>query len=822
MRLQRYGLIFLAFFSVFIVSGYEVNVPAVRWFHHALMTVLAGGWIGWRLFKRGRGLPPSPLNPVLLAVLVLGLVSILFSVNPRMAFEAWWSPLIYTIGFLFFVNAFQRAQERLIMEILFFVAMLVIFLSGIQVVSAFLGTGLIRAPGQGWIEFIGAGIPFPLQSDMRIFLPLGVSTQVAGFVAPLLIISMTWASTTTRGAYRIILWSMTILLALVLILTFSRGGLVAVVAGGFALVGLRLLQGKRWQTLMTRRNLALMGALLTLVVMVGALVFSLSTQSSRRAGDSLRFDLWRSAITMSVDHPLTGVGIGQYGRTLREYRSVAVADDRISTAHNVYLHTTAEQGIGALVLFVVAGWVIVQSWWRLRERETVNSVRWHRLNGMMSALFAFGIHNLFDTLNIFASMILVALIVAYCTVQPAQSRLDPVPRGHRRMAGLALIVIVLYGVWFALISDRAHWHFIRSLDDTHDQLAEARQAQAIDPALELYHLHVAYLLGEKAYQTGNADLRAEAIARHLEALEREPTWDDGMMTLSALYEQDQQWSEALYWLERAQTVYRNPSAHLHWARLAETYNLTDTEMIRTQYEASLSLSASRILPLSTFWVETPLREQALRDYLPNLTLDRQYRVVQVHFPAERASLVPEVAQNASEWWVVGEHALTQGDNPSEALDAFNRAIDARAGNGDYYVSRAQAQIALGHSAEAERDLQIAQFLGTRDSYPEVLLATLTDDPEEARQYQMSAVPGLLQEHGFEAVSFNGRIASFVVYRSMRFLGRGDAVMQVWYELAEQYRAEGDLIRAEAVYQAIAFSAPEDTRVFTLIDDLLQD
>lgn len=815
MRLQRYGLIFLAIYIVFIAGGYANNVPVIRWFHHAFMTVLAVIWLGWRI-RHNRGLPPHPLNTPLLAMLILGFATIPFSSDPRMALENMWLPVMFAMTFWFMVNAFHRAQERILMEIVFLVSAVVIFLSFIQVADAFFGwIGISRVPGQGWIEFLGLGLAFPFQTDLRIFLPLGVSTQVAGFVALLIIISLTWAISTEKKAFRIVLWGMILLLGIILILTFSRGGLISVTAGLLCFFVLRMIQTDRIQNILTGRNLMIIGSLLALVSVVGISVLFLGSQGGRRDGDSLRLDLWRSAVEMITDNPVTGVGTGLYGRVLRETRNVAIADDRISTAHNIYLNVTAEHGLAVILILGATILIVGRSWWQLRSEALSDRTGLLRLNGMMAALIAFAVHNFFDTLTVSASMSLFALMLVYCTVPPAKSRLEERPKGNQYLAIAILLIISAYGIWFVAIVDRAHSHFINSTDSEFDQLSETRLALEIDSNLYLYVLQLAYLTGEDAFDNPTGENLQNAISLYHEALELEPTWHTGMINLAALYEASDEPEQALMWLADAQTIKSDNLAFLHWARFAEANNLADNDTILEYYERGLRLS---YLPLSYFWTETALREEALMAYMEQLALDRQYRIAQVHFPEILSDLDPDAPETAGEWWVVGEHALTIEMNTERAIEAFSHSIELAPNYGDYYASRARA---YGHDniEAAERDLQIANFLGTRDEYLNTIQSRLATTPEEIESYSRIAIPGLLQSHDFEAVLYAGRTASFLLYPPVRQIGRGDIVMQIWYDLAIDYEEDNEIQQAIEVYEAIAFVAPEDERASVALERL---
>lgn len=817
MRLQRYGFIFLAFYTIFIMEVYTNNYPEIRWFSHILITILSLVWLGQRL-KNKAGIPPSPLNLPLLLLLMIGFVTVPFSLDPRMALEHMWEPIIFSTIFLFIVDKFHKAQDRFILEILFFIATIIIFLASIQIGSVFFGWGIVRSPDQGWINFLGTGVPLPLQLDMRIFLPLGVSTALAGFVSPLIIVCLTWAITVRNNSYRYILGIITFLLIIVLILTFSRGGLVSITTGLATIFVLRFIRVNNAPNLFLRRNLMSFMGLISLAIVVAIAVITIGSQAGRRSGDSVRLDLWRSAIEMTIDNPITGVGSGVFGRGLREYRDFDTARDRHYTADNLYLTVIAENGIGALFVLFSLVWITSRNWWKLRQEAMISSARWIRLNGMAAALIALATHNVFDTLTTFARVILFSIIIVYCTVKPAKSRLDTRPQGSQLFAGIAFVIVLAYGIWFIAIVDPAHQRFIKSLNPENDQLALAQEAHDIDPYLNLYSLQVTYLIGEDALKNPTQENLEIAIRAYEEALQLEPTWDTGMINLAALYEANGNLNQAQEWLDIARNVIVTNTATLHWARIAEINDYENEGEIVSAYE--LGLRVMGYLPLSDFWIETDLRREALENYIASQALDRQYRIIRVHFPERLASLVPENPQTANEWWVVGEHALTIENDVQSAIVAFTNAIELNTGKGDYYASRARAYAEFA-TEQAERDLQIAQFLGTQDEYLYIIQASMATDPEVVEDFRRKAIPPIIQSQEFEGVLFAGRRAQFIPYAPMRFIGRGDTIMQTWYDLAQQYEAEGDIESAIEVYEAIAFNTPENNRAEQELERLQQ-
>lgn len=74
-------------------------------------------------------------------------------------------------------------------------------------------------------------------------------------------------------------------------------------------------------------------------------------ESGRAVGDDPRFRLWGRAISLWNDHPLFGVGIGQFGRftiDVNGYREDVVGQN----AHNTFLSFLVETGIFGLLLCV--------------------------------------------------------------------------------------------------------------------------------------------------------------------------------------------------------------------------------------------------------------------------------------------------------------------------------------------------------------------------------------------------------------------------------------------------------------------------------------
>jgi O-antigen ligase len=182
---------------------------------------------------------------------------------------------------------------------------------------------------------------------------LGDPNFLAAATIPAIVFSV-FAFAATKRPIRWPLASSTAFLTIALFLTESRGGLVAL---GATLVAALLFAGP------ARRHFAVLAAA---VVSVGLVYYS--AFASHAALDRLmnpgrgtgRVDLWSVATRVIGDHPVLGVGAGNFQVVAPEYASetvnlpsVHLVVDEPHVAHSAYLGVFAELGIIGLVAFVL-------------------------------------------------------------------------------------------------------------------------------------------------------------------------------------------------------------------------------------------------------------------------------------------------------------------------------------------------------------------------------------------------------------------------------------------------------------------------------------
>ena len=571
-----------------------------------------------------------------------------------MALENVWFPFTNVFFFFVMVDLLQTGRESLLVETQFLLVTLVVLLSGIQLGSWIFGWGFGTQVG---VSVIGAELPISL-APLKLFIPFGVTTWLAAYLASSATITGAWALAARRKITQKAFWLLAALLVVLTLFTDSRGGWVSLIAGTTSFVVLHVVGEVRFQKWVRRHLIPLMVVAAAVLAVAFFAIMHLSTELSHSAGDSLRIDLWRGAVEIADDHPFFGVGPGLFGRAYRLYRDPFYVDNRLGTAHNFYLNTLAETGVIGSAIAIGIAVLILLSWWRLWSHAETRSRKIH-LEGALAALGGFGVQSLFDTFTIAPLVLLALFLTAYCVTE-TRSRIETWPKGNVLMAVTSLLIVFAFGFGM-LRSDQAQLAFNASVrDQSQDQ---AQQALSLDPSLNLYQLQVTYL--------ADGD-QVQEIASYQHSLMLEPTWDTGWINLAALYERQGNTTQALDALQHAIAIDNRNGALLLWSRLAERTGAASQNEIVDAY--ARHLHGYPQLPLSSFWDQTELRKQVIEAYAQDLPPDLRYRVAVAHKLGEVASLVPSTPETAADWWVVGEYVLTGEGNAQKAETAFTEAL----------------------------------------------------------------------------------------------------------------------------------------------------
>lgn len=153
----------------------------------------------------------------------------------------------------------------------------------------------------------------------------------------------------TKGPVRALVVAMLVVSCLGVMLSLSRGALLALAVAGV------------WHAASHRRHIPV---LLFGIVVTGAVALSVSgsVTTQVQAGLALkgnvaqqnvetRLDAWRAAANLAAEHPIDGVGPGNFGLYYLEATGRPPGTQSLRVVHDAYLDVAAELGITGLVLF---------------------------------------------------------------------------------------------------------------------------------------------------------------------------------------------------------------------------------------------------------------------------------------------------------------------------------------------------------------------------------------------------------------------------------------------------------------------------------------
>jgi len=193
----------------------------------------------------------------------------------------------------------------------------------------------------------------------------GDPNYLAAGLVPAGLLAGALAAATRHLGGRVALVLAVAILAVGLAATQSRAGLLA--------AGLACLA-----TLVVQRGRARLYAvaLISLVVGIGAIWFTANPEAWHRItsfddGGNGRSDLWLIAQRMTADHPLAGVGLGDfplrsagYVRDAGALKYVRLIAERPHVVHNMYLQVLVETGVIGIGLFLAAVLSCIGATWR--------------------------------------------------------------------------------------------------------------------------------------------------------------------------------------------------------------------------------------------------------------------------------------------------------------------------------------------------------------------------------------------------------------------------------------------------------------------------
>ncbi|MFL6256028.1 MAG: O-antigen ligase family protein [Pyrinomonadaceae bacterium] len=236
------------------------------------------------------------------------------------------------------------------------------------------------------------------------------------------------------------------MMAIALVMTNSRGGLVAMVCEVLFLAAVSsLARGRRreGETLSGAERMRAaavrvgLGFAMVLAVFVGVLYFGGEDALSRMLGTvnsadptTGRAHFWSGTLGIIRDHPWLGTGLGSFGSAYTRY-DTANGQYRLEQAHNDYLQIFSDAGVvgGLLAL----AFVILLFRAALRRMQTQDRFRRGVALGALAGCAGVLVHSFFDfTLHTTANALLFLVLAALATTDGRVEERSEGSRRHRR------------------------------------------------------------------------------------------------------------------------------------------------------------------------------------------------------------------------------------------------------------------------------------------------------------------------------------------------------------------------------------------------------
>jgi O-antigen ligase len=291
---------------------------------------------------------------------------------------------------------------------------------------------------------------FIRNGGLRVYGTFNQPNPYAGYINMSLPIALSLMLLGRNWATRILTGTGTLILGVAEYLTLSNGGEIAISAAVALILIVGFPQLRKLAAIAGVAALGLIAALTAGIIpmrltkpilnKLGLVAISFTAPSPQNYSTAERLAHWLAGIGMFLDHPFTGVGIGNYGIVYAHYH-VGIFVNSLDHAHNYYINISAETGVIGLTAFIflivaifVAGthaYKVVNSSYRsmkmaymkpkagksrlevLLSSHALGNVLNDRalVIGLLASLLGVCVHNLVDNLYVHGMTILFALLI---------------------------------------------------------------------------------------------------------------------------------------------------------------------------------------------------------------------------------------------------------------------------------------------------------------------------------------------------------------------------------------------------------------------------
>ena len=325
---------------------------------------------------------------------LIATISTALSPVKTQAIDGWVKLTLYLLLFLWMTRIMRSPQMRSIIISVYLHIALLVSAAGIR--QFFFGADALAT----WVDADSS-----LAGTTRVYSYLGNPNLLASYVMPAVMLSAVAIFTWQRWLPKALAVVMLLVNTACLVLTFSRGGWIGLLMGGFALVLLLV----HWWSVRLPRFWRIWAIPIVLGVSAGFVCVAVMSVEPLRdrvasifvgredSSNNFRINVWMAVIDMIQARPILGIGPGNDAFN-KVYPLFQQAGYTALSAYSVFLEVAVETGLiglGCMIWLLLAtltqGWMQLQRLRQLRHREAF----W--LMGAIATMIGMLSHGLVDT-----------------------------------------------------------------------------------------------------------------------------------------------------------------------------------------------------------------------------------------------------------------------------------------------------------------------------------------------------------------------------------------------------------------------------------------
>jgi len=421
--LELFLLLALTFNTFVGGTTYGLYVLGPRLVTYATNLTIIALWL-LVLYKQKRPFPQTILDLPLAGLGLVFLLSLVFSIEPRLSLED--VPMFFFYSMVYYMAVdFTRAYSGVdfFLKSIAMVTTIVGLVALLEMGAWYFGLSMKGILFQGWWSIGGLDRPIPPQI-YRLKFTLNNPNILAGYLVVVIPVGIS-AALVTRSRWthlNALVW-LTISFS-VLILSASRGAWLGV-GTSLLFTGAMLIfdaWGKKRQAPKTRQrhwpSLFHIGGIL-LVFLTLTIAFWPIVQeavTTRFSSLDVRVTLGNYALWTIYHHPLVGTGPRTFGlAVMRAWDPDKHPPHLIyNTAHNLYLHSAAEMGLPSLLLILFVAGYLFKRWWQIAP--TLDCRQFILSTMAMASIVGFAAHGFVDNLLAVPSVVVPFIIAVACLV----------------------------------------------------------------------------------------------------------------------------------------------------------------------------------------------------------------------------------------------------------------------------------------------------------------------------------------------------------------------------------------------------------------------